>query len=417
MDDVLRKQLTTTPHPLVETIAVPGPDESGSALGEFARRMVVIDVIHDGHWLPAEFGVDAEGRPIDLQQIKPDYVRERDWGACHVAERLAQSLGIDNYMRVNVARVLMDFARFPGSTPRNADHLHRFAINYPFSKLLSYRQKKRVLEDYYDGVSEALEAQLAGRLVKIAIHTYDQFNESGTERPAMSLMTRSIGYQTESEMPAGLFDPLYPDVLAEFTTDRVLRDRISLTLEKKQIPVAHNYPYLLPEGSLEVRYQVWSFFRALRDAFEKDHPETRGQKPFEMVWEMLFDTNLRSSESEALRSYMHMYRRPPVGQEDAFAAAEEAYEALEEWASSRREFVERYRFSRNRTSSIAIEVRKDLVCDLGPDGVPREVKWDNVRLVADTLAEAIATYFRKDHHTAHGDTPAEELERHDPWYG
>ena len=105
--------------------------------------------------------------------------------------------------------------------------------------------------------------------MKIAIHTYDRYIESGTERPATSIMTRSIGYQTESEMPFGLFDPLYPDVLSEFTADRVLRDRISLTLEKKQIPVAHNYPYCLPEGSLEVRYQVWAFFHALQDGILK----------------------------------------------------------------------------------------------------------------------------------------------------
>jgi hypothetical protein len=400
---------------MVETIAVDPPDEDGSPLDDSVRPHVFIDVIHDGHWLPREFLTDANGDEITLEQVRPDYVRERDWGACLVAARLAQSLGLRDYTRVNVARVLMDFARFPGSTPRKADHLHRFAINYPFSDLLSYHQKKRVLEDYYDRVSEGLESRLAGRLVKIAIHTYDQYNESGTERPATSLMTRTIGYQTESEMPAGLFDPMYPDVLAEFTSDRVLRDRISLTLEKKQIPVAHNYPYCLPEGSLEVRYQVWAFFRALRDAYESEHPESKSDPSYAMVWEMLLDTNLRSSESEMLRSYLHMYRRAPVGREEEFERAAEAYQRVHRFCHRREDVVERYRFSPLRTSSIAIEVRKDLVCRLGDDGVPVEVKRDNVRLIADALAEAVAMYFRDDR-IAHEQLPAAELERHDPWY-
>lgn len=414
MSDI--RQLTTEPHDLVDTVAVDAPAENASPLEDDAKPLVFIDVIHDGHWLPDEFLTDRDGKEITLEQIQPDYIRERDWGAGHIAARLARQLGLASYARVNVARVLMDFARFPGSTPRNADHLHRFAINYPFSHLLSYRQKKRVLEDYYDGVSKTLEAQLAGRLVKIAIHTYDQYNESGTERPAMSLMTRSIGYQTESEMPAGLFDPLYPDVLAEFTSDRVLRDRISLTLEKAKIPVAHNYPYLLPEGSLEVRYQVWAFFRALRDEFENTFPETAADPSYEMVWQMLFDTNLRSSDSEALRSYMHMYRRPPAGREEEFGTAEDAYEHVEAFCEDQADFIERYRFSRRRTSSIAIEVRKDIACELGLDGKPTAVKWKNIELIGDTLADAVSTYFRLDHDVAHAGFPTDELERHDPWY-
>jgi hypothetical protein len=400
----------------MEWVEVDSPREDTYVLAPELRPLVIVDVIHDGHWIPAEFLIDAAGEPIELERIAPDYVRERDWGASAVAEGVARRLGLDAYARVNVARVLLDFARFPGSTPRHAEHLHRFAINYPFSQLLSYRQKKQVLEEYYDGISDTFEAFLSGRLIKIAVHTYDQYNDSGTERPAMSIMTRSVGYQNDSEMPAGLFDPLYPAVLAEFTADRVLRDRMSLTLEKARIPVAHNYPYLLPDGSLEVRYQVWAFFRALRDAFETAHPETLGDRAYQMVWEMLFDTNLRSSESEALRSYLHMYRRPPTSFEDAFARAEDAYEHVERFCEESADFIERYRFSRQRTSSIAIEVRKDLACELGPEGVPVAIRQENVDLIAATLADAVSTYFREDHEVAHGELPLEDLERHDPWY-
>ena len=106
--------------------------------------------------------------------------------------------------------------------------------------------------------------QFSGKDIKIAIHTYDTHNKTGTIRPHLSLLTRSFGYQNENEMPYGVFDPLYPDVLAEFTCDRVLRDRISLTLEKIGLPVAHNYPYLLPDGSGDAFSGMVIFFEAAR---------------------------------------------------------------------------------------------------------------------------------------------------------
>ena len=84
----------------------------------------------------------------------------------------------------------------------------------------------------------------------LTIHTYDVHNPSLTERPELSLITRSQSYQNNSHLPFGLFDPLFPDVLMESSTDPVLRDRIALTLEKLGVRVEHNYPYCLPDGSL-----------------------------------------------------------------------------------------------------------------------------------------------------------------------
>lgn len=410
-------ELTASPKALVEDVAVEASANDEYRLEAGARDQVFIDVIHDGDWIPQEFLEDRTGKPISFEKIQADYVRERDWGACAIAAELASRLGVPTYTRVNVARVLMDFGRFPGSTPKKADHLHRFAINFPFSELLSYPKKKLLLEEYYDQVSVALESRLANRLTKIAVHTYDQYNESGTERPAASILTRSIGYQTESEIPAGLFDPLYPDVLAEFTADRILRDRLSLTLEKHHIAVAHNYPYCLPEGSLEVRYQVWSFFRALRDAYEAEFPETADDHSHELVWAMLFDTNLRSSESDALRGYLHMYRRAPEGRRQEFLQASEAYDSVARFCQSRRsEVVDRYRFSPKRRSSLGLEIRKDIVADLDEDGNPRGIKWDNVEYVGDALAHAIAVYFRTDR-AAHADSAARhDLERSTSWF-
>lgn len=411
-----QRDLTTQAQPIVELVpAEPGLEPFEGGLPPRLLEQISIDVIHDGNWLPSEFLVDRHGRPLTLEQLQPDFVRERDWGAGAVARRLAARLGLEGYLRINVARVLMDFARFPGSTAPGATHLTRYAINYPFSTLLSYQQKKHLLETYYDAASTALEGALRGKKVKIAVHTYDRYNSSGTERPSTSLMTRSIAYQTSSELPNGLFDPVYPDILAEFTCDRILRDRISLTLEKALIPVAHNYPYCLPEGSLEVRYQVWSYFCALRSAFELENPESRGDRGYAMVWEMLLDTNLRSSQSDTLRSYLHMFRRAPYGLEELFARAAKAYGEVRAFSEAQgRNFIEAYRFSPERTSSIALEVRKDLACDLDDDGLPRGLRMDRINEIADKIAEAVIVYFKQDRHYDTSGDP--ELERHDPWF-
>lgn len=399
MSEYPLRDLTTTPHEWLEAVEVEPVDVLDVPQSQL--DLLSIDVIHDGRYIPAEFLVEGDtGRPITIEELEPDYIRERDWGASLIAARIAARLGLPRIWRVTVARVLMDYGRFPGSTEANAAHLERFAINYPFSERLSYRQKRRVLEDCYDNISAQMERVLAGKLIKIAVHTYDRHNPSGTERPATSLLTRTLHYQNESELPAGLYDPLFPDVLAEFTSDRILRDRISLSLEKALIPVAHNYPYCLPEGSLEVRYQVWAYFQALREVFEEVAPDARGDEAFELVWSMLLDTNLRSSDSEALRSTLHMFRRPPVGREALFERAADAYARLCAFARGEQglQFVQTYRFSPLRASSLGVEVRKDLITRFDDEGRPIGVKWANVRFIGDTLATAIATYLREDRH-------------------
>lgn len=392
-----------------------GDAVAAEGLPERYRQRVLIDVIHDGEWIPDDFLTDGVGCPIEAGEIEPCYIAERDWGASLMAEQLTVALGLASYCRVNVARVLLDFGRFPGSTPRQANHLERFAINYPFSRRLSYLQKKDLLERFYDPISARFDELLEDILIKVAIHTYDRFNQSGTERPPVSIITRSIGYQTASELPVGLYDPLYPDILCEFTCHRILRDRISLTLEKANIAVEHNYPYCLPEGSLEVRFQVWAYFRYLRRAFESRHPETVEAPAYEMVWRMLQDTSLRRMESEVLRSYLHMYRRAPCGQDVIFAAAERAYEHISSFMRGQRPgMVDAYRFSPSRPSSLVIEVRKDIIHELDGAGRPLQPKVENVQRVAGKVAEAITTYLHEDrvHHPA----AADELDRTDPWW-
>jgi hypothetical protein len=382
--------------PPYELVAFDGPPK----LLEFPSDMrdrVMIDTIHDGCIIPSPFLRDLADNPIDPQQLSKHHNLERDWGANLVAEQVARYLNLPGYYRVNIARVLMDFGRFPGMTPRNAPHLQRYAINYPFSGLLSYQQKRQVLETCYDPISSQIERHIRNKLVKIAIHTYDTYNSSGTIRPPTSLVSRSVNYQHHSEMPIGVFDPLFPDILAEFTADRILRDRLSLTLERAHIPAAHNYPYCLPEGSIEVRTQVWFFFLYIRRHFEAAFPDTASDPAFERVWSMLMDTNLRNSESETLRSYLHMFRHAPDGLHAEYAQARLAYEHVKAFIDhDNRHIVRAYRSSPDRPSAIGIEVRKDLLWEFDTHGAPIRPKLDMVAHIGTILGRAILTYLTED---------------------
>ncbi|MGC6509739.1 MAG: hypothetical protein ACON4U_15045 [Myxococcota bacterium] len=361
------------------------------------KGAVSVDVVHDGNCIPHQFMVNGKGEPHDEKIIGQHYVLERDWGANIVAKKLSETLALDSFFTVNIARCLLDFGRFPGITKQGASHLGRFAINQPFATLLNYQQKQYLLESYYDVISKEMEHYLQNRLLKIAIHTYDPYNASGTLRPEVSLVTRMLGYQLESRMPIGVFDPLYPDILAEFTVDRILRDRISLTLEKQGIPVAHNYPYLLPEGSIEVRHQVWRFFKWLQAHFEKRFPQTVTKESYQSVWNMLQDTNLRSAEASTLRSVLHLFRRPPEDSRLRTNAAVQAYHHIADFVHTDNDaVVEEYRLSPDRCMALGIEIRKDLVWKLDSKGAPIELAPERGLYIAEQIGKAIITYLNED---------------------
>ena len=200
-------------------------------------------------------------------------------------------------------------------------------------------------------------------------------------------------------MPYGVFDPIYPDVLGESTCSRILRDRISLNLERSGFRVSHNHPYPLPEGSMEVRAQVWYFFFFLRQAFEREFPETRSDMHFERVWQMLLNTNLRLARGEALRSYLHRYRKVPEREHQTYHMAEKAYARVRQFLENSN-VVSEYQNSSDRPSSFAIEVRKDLICEFDSrTGRPLPLSGSSakrIKLIARVIAEAIATHFDTD---------------------
>lgn len=384
--------------PAVEVVPVPRSADAMAAgrVSDAVLDRIMVDVIHDGDNIPPRYLVDAGGQPIAFERYARDYWLERDWGAALVAEALCRHMGLRAYHRVRVARVLMDFGRFPGCTAPDASYLDRYAINYPFSAWLDFEQKQRLLAHEYDGIASHYDKHVRNTITKIAIHTYDKHNRSGTTRPLLSVCSQALSYRGDHELPNHFFDPIYPDGLAEYTADRVLRDRLSLTIEKAGYRVAHNYPYALPDGSVEVRSQVWSFFVYLQRHYEAARPETRGDAGHAMAWRMLQDTNLRSTESEALRSYLHMFRRAPAGKEQEFEAGRAAYERIAAHVEAHRaELIDGYRLSPERLSSIGIEVRKDLVWSFDGE-TPTAPRPEVADAVGRVLAEALLVYLCED---------------------
>ena len=366
------------------------------------RDRVLIHTVHDGAYIPRQYIYDADGRPrLDTAVLAQRFIEERDWGANLVAHKIAAAMGVRGYARCRIARVLLDFNRFPGSTPEHAGvhPLDRLAINHPFATVLDHSEKVEVLERYYDRISDYIEAELLDeKLIMIAVHTYDEHNATKTKRPHLSLLTSMAGYQMHSRMPIGVFDPMYPDALGETTCSRILRDRVSLNLERNRMRVSHNHPYPLPEGCMEVRAQVWYFFDFLRRAFEEDHPETCHEPAFKLVWMMLLNTNLRLQEAEALRSYLHRYRKLPADQVERFNKARVAYEKLAAYVHAN-DIVNRFRLSPSRPSSLGLEVRKDLVCTFDRNGRPQPAtpaQEEKATLIGNVVADAICTYFETD---------------------
>jgi len=381
-------------EPPFEFVTVEG-DPDGRPVPEPFRNQIMVDAVHDGGAIPAPF-IERVPRAV----LEPAYVRERDWGASLVASKIASALGIAGYYRVRLARVLLDFNRFPGSTsPISLGHLDRLAINPPFAGALSHVDKTELLESYYDRISEGVERAVSGKLIKVGVHTYDERNPSMTRRPEVSLISRTASYQEHSRMPVGVFDPLYPDMLGESTCSRTLLHRISLNLERAGFRVGHNHPYLLPEGSIEVRTQVWCFFAYLRERFLGERPETVADPAFDMVWNMLLNTNLRTQESEALRGYLHRYHRVPVVLQERFRRAQLAYEQVQDFVETS-SVVDDYRRSSLRPSALALEVRKDLVCQFDPEtgkilGM-RSEEEERATEIARVIAESITIFLETD---------------------
>ncbi len=412
---------------------------------ELSGERILIYTIHDGRSIPSlaplrgdpadlpgthepalsNMGPPGGGsaEPLPLARLRRDpevrraYRTERDWGANLLAGHLARHLGLGGYLKVEVARVLLDFGRLPGSSRAGVAHLKRRAIFPPAGELLSSGVKEQLL-GCYDRLEGIMTRRLADKALSIAIHTYDPYDAAGKLRPELSLITgRAAGAQTEQcagvERPTdSAYDPLFPMDLREATCDRALRLRALFNLERSGREVTINDPYDLHEGSAELRAQGRFFFRYLRQRFNQAFPEAESGS-HRRVWSMLADIAQRSPASRALHGFLHRGRPAPVGHEWECADGRRAYREIARFlARHREELTAGYRFVHDRPSTLAVEVRKDLLCELDDDGAVAGLRLDaehNARDIARQLAAAAASYLRRDLATA--TRPIPELRR------
>lgn len=372
------------------------PDDSTTGCPPAIKGMINVDVIHDGQWIPRAYSVTDR---IDPETLNQAFIKERDWGAELVAKSLASALHIPNYFRVNTARVLLDFGRFPGVSPTAASHMERRAINAPFSTLLDHDQKHALLLEHYDEISRQLEDALITTKLKIGIHTYDKRNPSATRRPEVSIITRPFGHQHLEANPTPAFDPLCPFDIVECTADRLLRARLGLELERAGLHAADNFPYTLPEGSVELRAQVWFYFQHIRQAYTRSE-RIKGlgisNDAQDLVWDMLLDTNRRSAQSDALRSFLHAFRTPPRERAKLYFEARRLYQDLRVFVAQNKErLLSEFDFDQGRPSTILVEVRKDLVWHF-ENGMPVAPNAENAQRIGRTLANAMIKYLNRD---------------------
>ena len=150
---------------------------------------------------------------------------------------------------------------------------------------------------------------------------------------------------------------------------------------------------------MEVRAQVWFFFDFLKRHFEDANPQAKGEPAYERVWTMLLNTNLRLHAAESLRGYLHRLRKVHRDEVASFQNSQIAYEHIRAYLHKHKVDTA-YRRSKNRPSSLAIEVRKDLVCDFDPNtGRPLPITKtidDRATLIGKVIASAIATYLDLD---------------------
>lgn len=420
-----------------EYVPVPRPD--GSVPSWSPDRRVLLYTVHDGNVIPESLGLEFGGENEDLLE---SFREDRDWGADLLAYSIAYALHLPGFFRVRVARNIVDFGRLPVVTQqRNTlSHLGRGAIHSPVSDRMNRDQFRQVL-GIYDAISDSLEraiafamsgnescmdhefeldpAQLFGRsvidsgLMLVGVHTYDESDRTSVQRPAASLIYRSESLATRGFLTPDLFDPLYPSELAEFTADRALVRRLGLVLERNYIPTAENYPYLLPDGGVELRFQAWAFFRYLQGRYVRDC-KIKPDQQLEEMWEAIRNANSRSLRTIRTMAMLHRFARveDPV-ELRASERLSNAYGKIVHWLKSDPSILKEYRFAPGRPSSLAVEVRKDRIARMQPDPRGGDIEFRlgrnskggradrgaEIQRIGGTIAHGIREYLVKDRPT------------------
>jgi hypothetical protein len=359
------------------------PDRDGYAIPVPYRRAVLIDAIHDGNVLPAQYLARATGSE---EMLNTRYATERNWGAGILAGHLAAALHLPAFFRVRTARSLVDFDCLPGVSFEEPP-APRLAIHPPFDRWLDFAQQRRLLAEHYDPIADGLERALRDVRLKLSVHTSDEVGPDGRRNPPVRL-------RAEAAWPHELdlrerFDPLFPRRRLARTADRLLKARLSFTLEEQGIEVS-DAPLQL--GSVELRTTVRKYSQQLREAYELAHaPVPWDPEAWDLVWDMISDPELRTSNP--LPGFIHHLRQAPPGLEARFDRARRVYHHIAEFA--RDVEADLARDLHQHFGCVAIEVRRDLVWNSvdGPFGAPRR---EAVRELARTLAVGVQRYLLED---------------------
>ncbi len=361
-------------------------------------KHVIVDVIHDGVRIPPSIDAFIDENGELREEVHAAFLRERDWGAAALAERLAYHLGCRGYYRNEAARVVCDYNRFRGRSVPEAGHIGRKALFPPASEMLSEAEGEQALATCYDPVTKALferateafdgESVAESRLLRVTAHTYDDRVGEGYRRPKASLIFTPFEYHEASRLPAGVYAPLFPERLAEFTADRALAYRIALNLEKNYLPVAVNSPYFLPLGGAEMRLQVWCYMQHLQHLVERIGSDTEVER-LAPLWPVLMAVD------------------EPWGARELDADMQALFDELTAFVERHRyEAVERYRYSAYRPNAIEVELRKDRIWEGSwqtlADGreayvpEPGGLNEDEIDRVASIIAHGIRKYLTED---------------------
>ena len=93
-----------------------------------AGDQALVFTIHDGAQVPRHLLGERSEDILARPEVAAAFVHERDWGANLVARHLAREIDASSYVRINLARMVMDFGRFPGSSSVGMEYLRRHAI-------------------------------------------------------------------------------------------------------------------------------------------------------------------------------------------------------------------------------------------------------------------------------------------------
>jgi hypothetical protein len=395
---------------LFETVANPNHRSADTS-----ASTVRLATIHTGSIVPRRFWEAYEAWASNIcsrQVLETAHLGENDWGADHVAYAVAQVINSPAFHRVRLARTVVDSARFPGVTPPYCvTAARRLAIAPPFSEIEldggAHHQLRCALLAAYDDVVNAIQqsedavAASAGTdtpvapAISLSVHTYDPRNPSLTERPDVGVVHVPYNFFTEHGLSPGSYDPLFPPELADSTADPHLAECIAGRLESHGYRVGRNYPYQLPEGSIEMRFQVRSYFHYLRRIVRQQFNEPEGS---EAVWRMLIDVTHRDPSSAALRSALHAYLPPQPPVEDELAQSVSTYRRIEQWLRTNlgRSVLLGYARSRLRPSALLVELRRDLVWDISTrrhaETIRTRGKETNICRLSAAIGEGILDY-------------------------